>query len=115
MKEGGAVPRSLDHELTSKIPAINKGLEHLRSYLRTNTLVKEAYIFGSVAEGKETEESDIDLAIISDDCAQLGKDCDWWAKLTLECPCPVDYLFESDVREYGHLANWDKAVKIYER
>lgn len=48
----------------SVIKIIKKYIKELRS---NNILVTEAILFGSYAKGTEKEESDIDIAIISDD------------------------------------------------
>jgi uncharacterized protein YutE (UPF0331/DUF86 family)/predicted nucleotidyltransferase len=42
----------------------NKKIEQLKAYCRENPAISLAFLFGSVARGQETEESDLDLAAL---------------------------------------------------
>lgn len=105
----------IDKHLISNIPKIQAGINFIAKHSSLNPYITAVYIFGSVAEGRETEDSDIDLAILTDNRDALRKDFMWWAKLGLQCPTDLDYLFEESEDDFRQLKNWDKAVKIYER
>lgn len=103
--------------LTSKVPVIQAGLDFLLGRFAAQPLVKEVYVFGSVAGHRETENSDIDLAVVSDDRDHLLAQWEWWLDLSLHCPAPVEYTVRSpeDVRDWETIDNWGERVKFYER
>ena len=105
--------------ITSTIPGIQASLDFLISYLPSHSLLKAAWIFGSVAEGRETEESDIDIAILCDNYDEFVDNStakgNWWSHLELGCKVHIDYVVSDDVKNFNHLDNWESAVKIYER
>lgn len=103
--------------LTSKVPVIQAGLDFLRDCFKTQPLVKEVYVFGSVANHRETEDSDIDLAVVSDDRDRLLAEWEWWLNISLRCPVPVEYTVRDlgDVRDWETIDNWESRVKFYER
>lgn len=105
--------------LTSKVPVIQEGLDFLADYLPTHPLLKAVWVFGSVAEGRDTEDSDIDLAMLCEDYESFmdngPKMNNWWSHLELGRPVPLDYIVREDTTEFKKLNNWSEAVKIYER
>lgn len=103
--------------LTSKIPAIQAGLDFLRDHFEAQPLVREVYVFGSVASHRETESSDIDLAVVSDDRDRLLAQWEWWLHLSLHCPAPVEYTVRNpeEIRDWESIDDWGNRVKFYER
>ena len=78
-----------------KIPdKIRSIIERYISSLRDNNIsVKDAYLFGSYAKGKNNEWSDIDIAIISDSFEGIRiKDKDKIRKITLSVSSSLEIL-----------------------
>ena len=71
-------------------------LDRLQSAFKKYPAIKAVYLFGSAASGKMHRESDIDLAVFSDDSSLRKQKLSILTDLAREGLCNVDLVFPND-------------------
>jgi predicted nucleotidyltransferase len=79
------------------VTTMNKpDLDRLESVFKKYSTIKAVYLFGSAASGKMHRESDIDLAVFSDDPSMRTQKLSILTDLAREGFCNVDLVFPGD-------------------
>jgi predicted nucleotidyltransferase len=79
----------------------NLDTESLHDVFKKYPTIRAVYLFGSIASGNLHSESDLDLAVISDDPFLEAKKLDILTDLARVGFCNVDLVFPTDDRKIG--------------
>lgn len=91
-----------------------KELDNLREYF-VNQPVSKAWLFGSVARGEETADSDVDILVVFDEGVGLFKYASIKSDLERELQRSVDLVSESSLFEWVKESVDKDKILIYER